>query len=212
MNRSESKYFNTAIKMNKALISILENKDFEFITVKEICEKAQVNRSTFYLHYENTADLLEETTRYLLDNFLSYFDEDATNKINYFRTCPLSELNFVTSEYLEPYLTSIKDNKKVFSIAMSRSQAFGFVNIYKRMFRYIFDPILDRFHYPADSRKYVMMFYLNGIMAIINEWLKDDCDKTISEISKIISDCIFGRLADFSSNLEILKEKGIASV
>ena len=34
-----------------------------YITVKEICEKAGVNRSTFYLHYENTTDLLQETTR-----------------------------------------------------------------------------------------------------------------------------------------------------
>ena len=32
MNRSESKYFNTALKMDEALISLLENKDLEYIT------------------------------------------------------------------------------------------------------------------------------------------------------------------------------------
>lgn len=52
MNRSESKYFSTAVKMDKAFLELLEKKDFAYITVKEICENAGVNRSTFYLHYE----------------------------------------------------------------------------------------------------------------------------------------------------------------
>ncbi|MDY2657325.1 MAG: TetR/AcrR family transcriptional regulator [Candidatus Limiplasma sp.] len=51
MNKSESKYFHTALRMDEALITLLEKKDLEFITVKEICETAGVNRSTFYLHY-----------------------------------------------------------------------------------------------------------------------------------------------------------------
>lgn len=52
MNKNESKYFNTAVKMDEALIALLEKKEFSYITVKEICEAAGVNRSTFYLHCE----------------------------------------------------------------------------------------------------------------------------------------------------------------
>ena len=73
MNKSESKYFNTATKMDIALISLLKKKEFGYITVSEICKIAGVNRSTFYLHYENVEDLLNETTQYLLNEFLSYF-------------------------------------------------------------------------------------------------------------------------------------------
>ena len=65
MNKSESKYFNTARRMDEALMALLEKKDFEYITIKEICAEAGVNRSTFYLHYETTRDLLEETLEYL---------------------------------------------------------------------------------------------------------------------------------------------------
>ena len=39
MNKSESKYFNTALLMNEALLLLLETKDYEFITVTEICKK-----------------------------------------------------------------------------------------------------------------------------------------------------------------------------
>jgi hypothetical protein len=37
-----------------------------------------------------------------------------------------------------------------------------------------------------------MMFYLNGITAVVTEWLKDGCEKTIEEVAKIIYQCIFG--------------------
>ena len=73
MNKSESKYFNTAVRFDKALLSLLETKPFAYITVSQVCEKAGVNRSTFYLHYENTDDLLKETTAYVLEHFSSYF-------------------------------------------------------------------------------------------------------------------------------------------
>lgn len=68
MNKSESKYFNTALLMDAALLTLLEGKDLEYITVKEICEKAGVNRSTFYLHYETLSYPGKRAC--LLDRFL----------------------------------------------------------------------------------------------------------------------------------------------
>lgn len=68
--------------MNEALISLLEKKDLEFITVKEICETAGVNRSTFYLHYETISDLMNETVEMVDKRFLSYFSQRE-------RDCPV---------------------------------------------------------------------------------------------------------------------------
>ena len=130
MNKSESKYFNTAKKMDKALISLLEEKTFEYITVSEICKRAEVNRSTFYLHYENTVDLLNETARFLLDDFMSYFNADAKNITNKFKESSLDELNFISNEYLHPYLSYIKENKMVFSTVLLHSASFGFNEIF----------------------------------------------------------------------------------
>lgn len=192
MNKSESKYFNTATKMNLALISLLKKKPFEYITISEICETAKVNRSTFYLHYETVADLLNETTRYLLNDFLSYFSSDLKSVSLNLTNCEPDELLFICDKYLSPYLSYIKDNKEVFCVALSHNKILGFEDVYKRMFENIFSPILDRFNFPADERKYVVMYYLNGINAIVWEWLKDGCSKPIKEISEIISNCVYG--------------------
>ena len=81
----------------------------------------------------------------------------------------------------------------MFFAVLSQPITFDSNIIFQRLFDNIFNPILDRFHYPRDEQNYVMMFYLNGITAIITEWLKDDCKKGIEEISNIIRYCIFGR-------------------
>ena len=193
MNKAESKYFNTAVRFDKALLSLLEKKPFEYITISEICEDAGVNRSTFYLHYENTADLLKEATTYVLDNFASYFSVDMESIVSKYENCDLQELNFINEKYLHPYLSFIKENQRLFAAVLSQPTVFESKAIFQRLFDDVFNPILDRFHYPRDEQHYVMMFYLNGITAIITEWLKEDCRKNIADISEIIYYCIFGR-------------------
>ncbi len=192
MNKSESKYFNTATKMNLALISLLKKKSFEYITVSEICKTAGVNRSTFYLHYETIGDLLNETTRYMLNDFLSYFSKETKSISVNILNCDTDELIFINDKYLTPYFTYIKEHKEIFLTALLHDKTFGFENIYQRLFENIFNPILNRFHYPLNNRQYVMKYYLSGINAIICEWLKNDCNKSIEEISEIISVCIYG--------------------
>ena len=193
MNKSESKYFNTAIKMDLALISLLKKKPFDYVTVSEICKEAGVNRSTFYLHYETIGDLLQETTRYLLDDFLAYFSTDTKAIALNLMDCELSDLIFICDKYLSPYLSYVKDHKEIFGTALLYNQALGLEDVYKRMFDNIFNPILERFQYTPSNRQYVMMYYLNGVNAIILEWLRNGCDKSIQEIAEIISICIYGK-------------------
>ena len=193
MNKAESKYFNTAVRFDKALLTLLEKKPFEYVTISELCEEAKVNRSTFYLHYENTADLLKEATTYVLDNFASYFSVDMDSIKTKYQNHDLQELNFINEKYLYPYLSFIQENQRLFAAVLSQPTAFDSTTIFQRLFDDVFNPILDRFHYPRDEQLYVMMFYLNGITAIITEWLKDGCNKSIENISSIIHDCIFGK-------------------
>ena len=193
MNKNESKYFNTAIRMDEALISLLDKKDFEYITIKEICDTAGVNRSTFYLHYENTFDLLEETTRYILDKHFAYYSSDTKRITERFANCELKDLVFITSEYLIPYLTFIKDNQRLFKVSIKHFNSLSMDSVYGRMFEYIFNPILECFHVPEKERPYIMKFYLTGVNAIAMEWLDKNCSDDIETIIKVITDCVMGK-------------------
>ena len=94
--------------MDKALISLLKEKDLEYITVKEICEKAGVNRSTFYLHYETVADLVNEAIETVNQRFMSYFADinGIEEKLDH---TDLSNLVLVKQDYLYPYLRFVSE-------------------------------------------------------------------------------------------------------
>jgi AcrR family transcriptional regulator len=178
--------------MDEALISLLEKKDFEYITIKEICNAAGVNRSTFYLHYENTSDLLKETTRYIIDKHLAYYKIDKEHISLQFDTCKREELLFITDEYLTPYLTFIKDNQRLFKVSIKQFQSMHMDEVYGKMFEHIFSPILARFCIPETERAYMMKFYLTGVFAIVMEWLNKNCSDDIKVVVKIITDCVMG--------------------
>jgi AcrR family transcriptional regulator len=178
--------------MDEALLSLLEKKDFEYITIKEICDAADVNRSTFYLHYENTCDLLRETTRYILDKHFSYYDVDPKDVIRRLESSQKNDLVFVTREYLIPYLTFIKENRRIFKLAIKQFRVMNMDEVYGNMFRYIFEPILVRFGVSIQERAYVIKFYLTGVFAIVMEWLENDCDNDMDFIAKVINDCVLG--------------------
>ena len=192
MNKSESKYFNTAIRMDEALLSLLEKKDFEYITIKEICDVAGVNRSTFYLHYDNTYDLLKETTQYILDKHFAYYDVDKKDVVSKLGNCQRNELVFITRGYLIPYLTFIKENRRIFKLAIKQFQVMNMDEVYGGMFKYIFEPILIQFGIPLKERAYVIKFYLTGVFAIVMEWLDNDCNDDMDFIIKVINDCVLG--------------------
>ena len=178
--------------MDEALISLLEKKEFEYITIKEICVTAGVNRSTFYLHYENTFDLLQETTRYILDKHFAYYSSDTKEITERFAHCKLEDLVFVTSEYLIPYLTFIKDNQRIFKVSVKHFNSLNMDVVYRRMFEHIFNPILERFHVPENERSYIMKFYLTGVYAIVMEWLDANCSDDMATIIQVITNCVMG--------------------
>ena len=125
MNKNESKYFNTALLMDEALLILLETKEFEFITVKEICLKAGVNRSTFYLHYQNVNELLIEAIEMINKRFYESF---SIKKFDVTKASK-DESFFITLNYLIPYLNFVKDNKRVFKLIHDKPESFLLPNI-----------------------------------------------------------------------------------
>ena len=151
MNKQESKYFNTASYMDEALLDLLEKKDYDFITVKEVCQKAGVNRSTFYLHYEKMDDLLEETVSYVNNKFmdkLSLIGEvDEPTKV------------ILTSDrFLKPYLSFVKENKKIYRLMHDKPYLFNLNKITRNLYKEIFDIALTNFKVKEEEKNIYLRF------------------------------------------------------
>lgn len=190
MTKAESKYFNTALRMDEAMMELLQEKEFEYITIKELCGRAGVNRSTFYLHYDNTRQLLEECVELLQQRFNAYFAREEGDFLSRLPRCDREELLLITPEYLTPYLTFVREHRRLYRAALDHPADFQAQDTYHKLFSQIFDPILARFRVPEEERKSIMAFYLAGIEAIVAEWMRADCRQPISFVIGVILRCI----------------------
>ena len=189
MNKNESKYFNTAKKMNDALIALLETKEYEYITIKEICHIANVNRSTFYLHYSNMNDLLEETIESLNLSFNSHF-KSKENESTIISKDNLEDLLLINDDNLIPYLNFIKENKNIYKVLKTHPQLLNANKTYDQMFKKLFVPIMNRFGLDEKWHKYLMDFYISGLTSIVLDWVYDDCKIPVQEVSDFIKGLI----------------------
>lgn len=176
--------------MDEAFLQLLEKKDFAYITVSEICETAGVNRSTFYLHYETISDLLAESSKYIIDQFVEFMPHDTNDFLDKLPDRPLEELYLITPEYLTPYLIYIKEHRRIFRATVEQSSTLQMSNAYEELTRHVLTPILVRFRVPASEQQYIMPFFIGGLMAVINEWLKNDCKDPIEHVVSVIRSLI----------------------
>lgn len=176
--------------MDEAFLELIEKKDFDYITVKEICEKASVNRSTFYLHYETVSDLLAESAQHIVNQFVECMPYDTVELLEKLQSRPLAELYLVTPEYPEPYLTYIKEHRRIFCATLEHAATLRMDDAYTDLNRHVLTPILNRFRVPVSTHKYMMAFYISGLMAIISEWIKEDCSDSNEHIIQVIQQCI----------------------
>ena len=177
MDKFEKRFYNSSLKMNEAMLEMLETKNFSEITVSDLCRKSGVNRSTFYSHYSNTFDLLQEIKERMLGNFLKSFEKlgDSENIANY-----------IDSEHLNVYLTFIKNNIKLFRTAAINMNA----EIFNKIFEFIRKGYINFGITDENYIYYSSRFYLQGINAIVTEWVKRGCSDTIEYVASVIKKCI----------------------
>lgn len=177
--------------MDDALVELLQEKPLEYVTVKEICQRAGVNRSTFYLHYQTIGGLLAECVEGANAAFLSYFEhvERSQDFVARIGTAPLEELVLVKHDFLVPYLSFVRDNSAIFAAAFTNPGAMESAAKFEGLYRHILEPILDRFGDPVEERRYAISFYVRGIMAVIQDWTEAGCAEPVEMIADVIERC-----------------------
>ena len=172
-------------------MTLLESKEFADISIMDICQKAGVNRSTFYAHYDNTYDLLKETYQGTISNFLSECNFDNPVDLSDMRKLSKDDLNFATPKYLLPYLEYIQKHKKLYRIYAENAHVFEASKMDDYMIENLFAPIYAK-HGVTDKKLvyYMQKYFLKGIDAIITEWVRNDCEDDVLFICEIITYCV----------------------
>ena len=88
--------------IRKSFITLLKKKPISKITIKEICDVADVNRATFYAHYLDQYDLLHQIEQDLIDEINQYLYGHDLN-------ANLSAVSEEPIELLDKILQYVKD-------------------------------------------------------------------------------------------------------
>lgn len=161
----------TRMVLKNSLITLLKEKPISSITVKEICENADINRSTFYAHYSNPFDLLEQIEEEIITDLNSY----------------LSQYNFEKEEealqMTEKLLEYVASKHDIFRTLLNENRDHSF----ERRIMDVARTFLDNHEDIPDISAYAGTFVISGSIYVIKHWLANDMDQSPKQIAQLIN-------------------------
>lgn len=180
----------TKMVLKESFIKLLEKKDISQISIKEICEDADINRATFYAHYSDQYDLLRKIENELFDNINAHLAE-FDQKNNNMNAVLLAENIF---EYL-------KENAKLCKLLLSER---GDFNFQKQVMMLVYDIIIaeltDNNMITKEDAEYVYSFTITGCVGIVQKWLDEDMKKSAHYMAEMVIKLTLGLISLLKSN------------
>ncbi|MDP4127528.1 MAG: TetR/AcrR family transcriptional regulator [Bacillota bacterium] len=158
----------------QALTTLMSKKKMSSITVKEITDLADVNRSTFYLYYKDVFDMVETVETEILQDF-----SDAYNKFTKSANTYDNLLSFFT--YLFEFVQS---NAEICRILLGPEGDYVFLEKLKDAIKQSHPPIYN----PSSEIKlhYYMPFIISGCIGVIQQWLNDEMNVSPKDMAVTI--------------------------
>lgn len=164
--------------LKNALMDLLKEKgSVSKISVRELCDTAELNRSTFYAHYNEPKDLLEE-----LENELLQSTKDHLEKIG-------AENDVGAHKYLLSFLKYIRDNDKPFRTLLVDAADPEFRSRFMQQSIIQFIQNLE-ITFSKEVEQYVYSYILNGSTGVIIQWIRSDYkddEKTVCKLLFLIN-------------------------
>ncbi|MFD1021056.1 TetR/AcrR family transcriptional regulator [Thalassobacillus hwangdonensis] len=165
--------------LKESLITLLANKTISDITVKEVCELADINRSTFYTHYSDHYDLL------------SKIEEEITEDMNKYLHSYSYEIEEESIQMTEKILEYVVDNKVMFQTFLKQDAAPTFEQRMMDLTRgFMMNNWMKDHYLQADESRYLSSFAISGAIQVIKDWLENDLDQSPKQMAVLINNFI----------------------
>lgn len=168
----------TRMALQESLIKLLNGRPISKITVTDICRLADINRSTFYLHYTDP--------EHLLDSISNELFEDIHALLN--RTDDICSITDVLTQILE----LLAENAPVTRILAGPSNGSSFS---QKVSALIFSHLasissMEQDENPSLQLNYSYSFFEGGFLSVVRKWSESDFQEDSEEISGIIENIV----------------------
>ena len=167
--------------MRECLTKLLKEKKIQDITVRELADMADINRGTFYLHYKDVFDLLEQLEQELTEDLENILDHHSVDEL-------LSQPSLLFSD-LYP---TVQENADIITILMGENGDLNFVNRIKGILR---DRCLQKWlasNYSCSTNllEAYSAFIISGCVGIVQYWLESGMKESPEQMAKATEDFI----------------------
>ena len=173
--------------LRNSLIELLTSKDLNEITVSELTNHADVNRGTFYSHYQDVYDLFKEIEQGVLDDLLGIL-------------MPVFSSPQTWRAVLRESLMYMQDRGKVFSIILSSTDSAFYDKIISRLHAVIKDvQVLSFSNEKREYNEYLYVYCITGIINVMQSWHKRDYIHPIEEMAELTETLILRTFPDLKN-------------
>lgn len=177
MRKKENQRVQLTKKMLKdSLINLLKSKSIQKISISEICQNANINRATFYNHYQTQFDLLNE----IENDIIEQLDNELDN-------CPINSSDELLLR-LEIICDFIKRNEEIMKLLfINNSQDSPFILKLFRVEKSIGEMPSNFFEtYGQDGIDLLITFLVTGGYNMLKKWIVNDMHKSSKEMAELI--------------------------
>lgn len=174
LNYNDLRVRKTEKAIRKAFHELAQEKDIKKITVRELAEKAEINKTTFYAHYDTIQDLLrtieQETIDYIIENLGEFHllfeqpDVFIDNLYHLLRDCQaenISHLNFNHQYFSEKVNTAILEKMKQLNLDMEKFYQLHPISIF--LINGLLGLLRNQSQTSDSDLKHIKSFVKNGI-------------------------------------------------
>lgn len=167
----------TQNKIKKIVLQKLETKPLREITVKEICKAAKINRTTFYIHFDNIDDLMLSIDVEMQKGLTDLFRDSANGSFK-----PLNDEN---TEQLFNY---IYENAIFYRVLLNDLNRLNLLDeeLTDSWERDIEPAIRKGANISEAELRYRFEYFNSGVRGIARRWLNTNCQESPKELVQMI--------------------------
>lgn len=174
MNNNDRRVKRTKKALHDALLTLLQEKSINEITITELTTLADVNRATFYFYYTDLIDMLQQIQSEAYESFKNVIQKT---------TVSVSTIEGFT-EYAERLLTFCRENESLCRFIINN-------DINNQLYTYIKGLMLTNIPntkemFDEDNpARYISNFVITAMIGIVIDWMDDDMRIPAHEIAKL---------------------------
>lgn len=176
----------TKMQLRQGLTTLLQQKSIKEITVKELAELVDINRSTFYIHYKDIFDLLDSIENEMMEDFVSLLNQHYTDSDNPHPFPLLRDVFHFLADYSDMCIVLLGKNGDI-----------AFVDRLKEIVRYkcLHDWFTVLRKDDARYYEYYYAFIVSGCIGLLQSWLENGMQESPDKIAQTAEEMILGGLS-----------------